>query len=130
AHLEKKELGFKNYFTQNNLQQFDIVRADIARSNRSLFVKQMDAVFQSNPTIRAVYVTTSKAFEVAEYVTQKHIVDVKIIGYDLLPKNIHYLKQNIISFLINQNPKGQGFWALQMIADLLIFDKAVPSLKY
>lgn len=130
AHLEKKELGFKNYYIQNNLQQFEILRADIALPSHLTFVKQMDSIFESNPNIRAVFITTSKAFEVAEYLTQKHISDVKIIGYDLLPKNIHYLKQNIISFLINQNPKGQGFWALQIVADKLIFDKAVPQLKY
>lgn len=130
AHLEKKELGFKNYFSQNNLQQFEIIRADITRPTHSAFVKQMDGIFESNPNIRSVFVTTSKAFEVAEYLTQKHLTDVKVIGYDLLPKNIHYLKQNIISFLINQNPKGQGFWALQMVANRLIFDKPVPQLKY
>lgn len=130
AHLEKKELGFKNYFSQNNLQQFDIIRADITRPNHPAFVKQMDSIIESNPNIRAVFVTTSKAFEVAEYLTQKHLSDIKIIGYDLLPKNIHYLKQNTISFLINQNPKGQGFWALQMLADKMIFDKPVPQLKY
>ena len=130
AHLEKKELGFKNYFIQNNLQQFDVIRADIARPNHSAFVKQMDGILQANPNIKAVFVTTSKAFEVAEYLTQKHLKDIKIIGYDLLPKNIHYLKQNVISFLINQNPKGQGFWALQILADKLIFEKPVPQLKY
>ncbi len=130
AHLEKKELGFKNYFIQNNLQQFKILRADISRQNYSAFVKQMDTLFESNPNIKAIFVTTSKAYEVAEYLTQKHIVDVKIIGYDLLPQNLHYLKQNIISFLINQNPKGQGFWALQMLANKLIFEKPVPQLKY
>lgn len=130
AHLEKKELGFKNYFLQNNLQQFEILRADIARPTHSAFVNQMDGIFESNPNIKAVFVTTSKAFEVAEYLTQKRIMDVKIIGYDLLPKNIHYLKQNVISFLINQNPKGQGFWALQMLANKLIFNTPVPQLKY
>lgn len=130
AHLEKKELGFKNYFSQNNLQQFEIVRADITRLNHSDFVNQMDSILESNPKIKAVFVTTSKAFEVAEYLTQKHLSDIKIIGYDLLPKNIHYLKQNVISFLINQNPKGQGFWALQMLANKLVFDQPVPQLKY
>ena len=130
VHLEKKELGFKNYFIQNNLQQFDILRIDITYPKHSAFVKQMDGIFESTPNIKAIFVTTSKAFEVAEYLTQKFITDVKIIGYDLMPKNLHYLKQNNISFLINQNPKGQGFWALQMLADKLIFNKEVPKLKY
>ena len=131
AHLEKKEQGFRNYFAQNNLaQKFDLIKADINLQNTSMFIKQLDEVFESNPNIKAVFVTTSKAFEIATYLNQKHISDVKIIGYDLLPKNIHYLKNNTISFLINQNPKGQGFWSLQLLADKLIFKKEVPLLKY
>lgn len=131
AHLEKKEQGFRNYFAQNNLlQQFDIIRADLNLQNSANFINQLDDVFQSNPNIKSVFVTTSKAFEIAAYLNQKHINDVKIIGYDLLPKNLHYLKNNTISFLINQNPKGQGFWSLQILADKLIFNKEVPLLKY
>ena len=131
AHLEKKELGFRNYFQQNNLlEKFNIIRAEITRPNYSSFIQQLDSIFENNPSIRGVFVTTSKAFEIAEYLSQKHIIDVKIIGYDLLAKNIHYLKKDVINFLINQNPKGQGFWALQLLADKLIFNKEVPAIKY
>ncbi len=130
AHLAKKEQGFRNYFLQNKLSQFEILKTDISSPNHNAFLEQMDTIFESNPKIRGVFVTTSKAFEIAEYLEQKHIKDVKVIGYDLLPQNIHYLKQNLISFLINQNPKGQGFWALQIVADKLIFNKKIPALKY
>lgn len=131
AHLAKKELGFRNYFLQNNLlQKYDILKADISRPNYSRFVSQMDTIFQSNPNIKAVFVTTSKSFEIASYLNQKHMYDVNIIGYDLLAKNIHYLKNNTINFLINQNPKGQGYWSLKLLADKLVFNKEVPLLKY
>lgn len=123
-------MGFKNYSSQNNLQQFDILGIDISHFNHSAFVKQMDGIFECTLNIKVVFVNTSKAFEMAEYLTQKFITDIKIIGYDLLPKNLHYLKQNTISFLINQNRKRQGFWALQILADKLIFNKDVPLLKY
>lgn len=131
AHLEKKERGFRNYFLQNNLlQKYDILQADITRPNYASFVSQLDDVFESNPNIKAVFVTTSKSFEIASYLNQKHIHDVHIVGYDLLAKNLHYLKNNTIDFLINQNPKGQGFWSLKLLADKLIFNKEVPMLKY
>lgn len=131
AHLEKKEHGFRNYFLQNNLlQKYDILKAEITRPNYASFVAQMDAIFETNPNIKGVFVTTSKSFEIASYLNQKHIHDVNIIGYDLLAKNLHYLKNNTINFLINQNPKGQGFWSLKLMADKLIFNKEVPLLKY
>lgn len=131
AHLEKKERGFRNYFLQNNLlSSFNILKAQIISQNSASFIKQMDKIFEDSPSIRSIFVTTSKAFEIAEYLNQRHILDVKIIGYDLLDKNIYYLKNNTINFLINQNPKGQGFWALQLVADKLIFSKEVPTIKY
>ena len=112
------------------MQQYDILKAEITRPNYASFISQMDNIFENNPNIKGIFVTTSKSFEIASYLNQKHIHDVNIIGYDLLPENLHYLKNNTISFLINQNPKGQGFWALQMLANKLIFDKPVPQLKY
>lgn len=131
VHLEKKENGFRNYFLQNNLsQKYKILRVEITRPNYAAFVAQMDNVFESNPDIKGVFVTTSKAFEIASYFNQKHIQDINIVGYDLLSKNLHYLKNNTISFLINQNPKGQGYWSLKLMTDKIIFNKEVPLLKY
>ena len=47
----------------------------------------------------------------------------------LCPLNLKYLENNLISFLINQNPKGQGYWGLNILADHLIFKKEVPVLN-
>ncbi len=129
-HLVIKEKGFKNYFTENNLQQFKLLTLDITNDHKPSFIQQMDHTFQTNSNIKAVFVTNAKVYNVAEYLTQKYLSDIKVVGYDLLPKNLHYLKQNSISFLINQNPKGQAFAALQLLADKLIFNKPVPQLKY
>jgi LacI family transcriptional regulator len=131
VHLEKKELGFNNYFKHNRLHEsFEIVKAELKLSDHAEFVQQMDEIFHKNPHIRGIFVTTSKAFEIAEYLNYRNINNVKIVGYDLLARNIHYLKNNTINFLLNQNPKGQGFWALQTLADKLVFNKEVPRLKY
>ncbi|MGZ3758000.1 MAG: sugar ABC transporter substrate-binding protein, partial [Mucilaginibacter sp.] len=55
---------------------------------------------------------------------------IKIIGYDLLPKNINFLNKGFISFLINQNPEGQGYWGVHYLAKHIVFNKDVPPLKY
>ncbi len=130
VHLEKKDKGFKNYFIQNNLSQFEILTLEISDTNDSKFVEKMDNIFESNQKIKGAFVSNAKVFKVAEYLTQKRHNDVKLIGYDIIPENIRHLEKGVISFLINQNPKGQGFWALQMVADELIFNKKVPALKY
>ena len=130
AHLLKKEQGFKNYFTQNAPGLYNILKAELKRADAAAFKGKLDEVIESTPDLSSIFVTTSKAFEIAKYLEQRVIKHVKIIGYDLLPQNLYYLNKGVISFLINQNPKGQGYWGIHQLTDYLVFKKEVPGLKY
>jgi LacI family transcriptional regulator len=131
AHLFKKEQGFCNYFKENDIDHhYHILKTVLNRSNLSSFIKQLDEIIENNSNLKCIFVTTSKAYEIANYLEQKHIKHIKIIGYDLLKKNLHYLNKDAISFLINQNPEGQGFWGINLLTDFLVFKKEVPILKY
>lgn len=131
AHLSKKEQGFRNYFTQNNIDQnYNILKVELNSANHADFIKKIEEVRENTPDLEGIYVTTSKAFEIAAYLEQTHIKNIKVVGYDLLPKNVHFLNKGVISFLINQNPKGQGFWGIHQLADHIVFKKEVPVLKY
>jgi len=131
AHLLKKEQGFCNYFKEKDIEpQYHILKTVLTRSNASLFIKQLDDILENNSNLKCIFVTTSKAYEIANYLEQKHIKHIKIIGYDLLKKNLYYLQKETISFLINQNPEGQGFWGISLLTDSLVFKKEVPILKY
>jgi LacI family transcriptional regulator len=130
-HLVKKELGFRNYFTQNNLDhQYKILRVELKRSNQSGFIKKLDEVIENTLDLKQIFVTTSQAYDVAKYLEQRHITNIKLIGYDLVPQNLHYLEKGNISFLINQNPKGQGYWGIYQLAEHVVFKREVPILKY
>ncbi len=131
AHLSKKEHGFRNYFKQNHIDQdYNILEAELNSSNFSKFSERLSEFIENTPDLEGIFVTTSKAFKIASYLKQRHIKRIKIVGYDLLPKNIHYLNNGFISFLINQNPKGQGYWGIHQLADHLVFKKEVSPLKY
>ena len=130
-HLVKKEQGFRNYFTQNNLDHnYSIIRIELKRSSRSDFIKKLDEVIEKTLDLKQIYVTTSQAYDIAKYLEQRHITNIKLIGYDLVPPNLHYLEKGNISFLINQNPKGQGYWGIYQLTEHLVFKKEVPMLKY
>ncbi len=130
AHLEEKEQGFRDYFSQNQLPQYTLIKAALSSFNEAFFMQQMDALFENTPLLKSIFVSTSKAYKLAAYLEARKMYPVKIIGYDLLPENLHFLENNYISFLINQNPKGQGYWGLNILADHLIFKKKVPMIKY
>ncbi|MNK20794.1 Catabolite control protein A [compost metagenome] len=130
AHLEKKEQGFRDYFEQHHLSDYTIVRAELNTTTLSSFLNAFNELLRENPELKAIYVTTSKAHEIANLLQQKLIRSIKIVGYDLISKNIKLLNNGMISFLINQHPKGQGYWGVSHLVDHLVFKKEVPMLKY
>jgi LacI family transcriptional regulator len=131
AHLLKKEEGFREYFKQNGLdEQFQIIRIELNKADLSGFADKLGNTIESLPNLRSIFVTTPKAYEIASYLEQKRITNIKVVGYDLLQKNVHYLNNGMISFLINQNPKGQGYWGIHQLTNHLVFKKSVEALKY
>jgi LacI family transcriptional regulator len=131
AHLITKEQGFRNYFTENKLdEKYNILRVELNRCSREDFGSRLDALISNTPDLFSVFVTTSKAHDIAEYLEERKITNIKIIGYDLISENLRYLNNGLIHFLINQNPKGQGYWGINHLVDHLVFKKKVPVLKY
>ncbi|UEG54979.1 substrate-binding domain-containing protein [Mucilaginibacter daejeonensis] len=131
AHLLKKEQGLRNFFLHNDLaDRYPIVKAELNRADINSFRQKLNEVFESEPNIRSVFVTTSKAHEIAKHLEQRHLPDVNIVGYDLLPQNLYYLNKGTISFLINQNPRGQGYWGINQLVEHLVFKKEVAPVKF
>lgn len=131
AHLITKEQGFRNYFAENKLEEkYNILRIELNRCTKKTFFKKLDEIISGAPDLAGIFVTTSKAHDIADYLEARRIKNIKIIGYDLISENIQYLNNGAISFLINQNPKGQGYWGINHLADYLVFKKKVPALKY
>lgn len=131
AHLQKKEEGFRDYFKTNNLsEKITVIRAELSTANPEHFKKRLLEIIESNPALAAIYVTTSKAFKIAEFLEERLPNTIKLIGYDLIPQNRKYLQKGVIDFLINQNPEGQGYWGISQLTDHLVFKKKVPPLKF
>ena len=131
AHLIKKENGFRNFFIQNVLtEKYNIITTELNRADFASFTSKLDDVIQNTPDLKCIFVTTGKAYEIAAYLEQRGIRNMKIVGYDLLSKNIHFLNKGFISFLINQNPTGQGYWGMHYLARNLVFKQDVPRVKY
>lgn len=129
AHLNEKEKGFRSYF-QHKKTNIKLISAELNRAVESGFFEQLDSLFANHKEITAFYVTTSKAYHIAKYLELRNIQGVKIVGYDLLTQNIGYLNTDKISYLINQNPYGQGYFGVSYLTDYLVFKKKVPAIKY
>ncbi|UOR06101.1 substrate-binding domain-containing protein [Hymenobacter aerilatus] len=132
VHVTQKEQGFRDYFAQLPASQtagITVRSIDLPYPTEPAFAGRLTGLLAQNQPVRGIFVSTSRAYAIAPYL-QPYAAAIRLVGYDLLEENIHYLQEGTIDFLINQNPKEQGYYGLYALADQLIFKKEVPPLKY
>ncbi len=131
AHLLTKEEGFRDYFSHNGRAgQFNVVSRNINFLEGGFIDAHLREIMAREKNVGAIYVTNSKAFEVAAYLEKADKRNVKLVGYDLLKTNLDYLNKNKIDFLINQNPLGQGYWGIFQLANHLVFNMDIAPIKF
>jgi len=117
-HLIEKERGFREFF--KDLRNTNVVTLSIVDVAGEEFAKALDDLLEKS-ALKGIFVSTSKAFEVADRMMGKRKVN--LVGYDLLSKNIGYLKNGFIDFLIHQNPQRQAMQGITTLSNYLVFKK-------
>jgi len=56
--------------------------------------------------------------------------DIRIVGYELLKQNLEYLNDDIIDFLIHQNPEEQGYMGINHLYKKSVLKEPVEDLYY
>ncbi len=118
VHLIEKERGFRQYF--KDCGKATVITLSIADPTDEAFSTALDDLFQ-RPSLRGIFVSTSKAFEVAGRMANRR--KVSLVGYDLLSKNLNFLKVGLIDFLIHQNPRRQAMQGISTLSNYLVFKK-------
>jgi LacI family transcriptional regulator len=121
-YIQEKEKGFRAYFEGVLDQKNKIITFKLKRAN---FEQQISEFLKTNTNLIGIFVTTSKAYEIIPFVKKYTTNKIAIVGYDLLPENVAFLKENSIDFLIHQNPKQQVYLGLKSLAEHLLFDKEI-----
>ncbi|MGY5354844.1 substrate-binding domain-containing protein [Wenyingzhuangia sp. IMCC45467] len=123
TYFQEKEKGFKEFIKQSNTA---IETVTITYTSEDLEKNLIDFL-QKNQDVKGVFVTNSKTYKVGKVFNKHNINHIKLIGYDLLEENIHYLNNNTIQFLIHQNAKHQTFLGLSNLIEHFIFSKKAPK---
>lgn len=121
-HMQEKEKGFRNYFLENKKSDQDITTLKLKKSTYEI---KFTDFLKENPNLSGIFITTSKAYQVARIINETNNNKISIIGYDLLEDNINYLNKGTIDFLINQNPKQQVYLGICSLVDHFIFGKNI-----
>jgi LacI family transcriptional regulator len=126
VHLLEKEKGFRDYFTEKSKLGFNIV--DFALNPKEPTFNDQLKQLLSDASLKGIFVSTSKGTAVAASFLEKHgKSNIRLIGYDLLDDNLKYLRNGIIDFLINQNPKRQVNLSISHLVNHLMFKRNAPK---
>ncbi len=90
----------------------------------------MDRFFTTHPDVKAAVIFNSRVYMIADYLKRKQKEEVRLLGYDLLERNVAFLQSGHIDYLIAQRPEQQGYRGLKALADHLIFKQEVVAINY
>lgn len=93
--------------------------------------KRLAQTLKDVSNIKAIYATNSRVHLIANYL-EKHHLDQKIVlvGYDLIGKNIAYLKTNTIDYIISQNSVEQGYRSVMRLFQFVVLKENIEKITY
>jgi len=129
-HLNNRTQGFLSYFPDSGKNKGKKINLSIPDPINENIRREVGKVLSRNPDISSIFVTGSKSFKVADYLKTEGIDSLNLIGYDLLEKNVEYLKSGVIKFLIGQRPDEQTYKGVKKLFEYLSLKKTPEKFEY
>lgn len=127
--MQRRLGGFMNYITKeySHLIVHDVVlNKEDAVANRRI----LNEFFAAHPKAMLGAVFNSRVYQVAGHLQETGHNLQGLVGYDLLPKNVEYLKSGEVNYLIGQRPGLQGYCGVKALSDYIVFKRPVTAVKY
>jgi len=122
AHIIEREKGFRAYFAAEKNRLNHLITIDLNGAGDPYLKKKLRDICSSFD-IAGLFVTNSRVHKVARFLSETGREKVQLIGYDLLPENIEFLKEKRIDFLLSQKPEEQAFLGLSSLYNLVVFNR-------
>jgi len=104
-----REQGFKDYVNQH-CPDCEIKELQLFAYDKQGMFKTLDEFFSQNKDIECGITFNSTISIIASYI-KENIPDynIRLLGYDTVGKNVEYLKNETVDFIIAQHAKRQGY---------------------
>lgn len=119
----RREEGFKAFGDEK--KNFRIENLEFREENKEITGESLISMLRENKSIRLIFVTNSRAHQIASVLEKASVKGVRIIGYDLTDHNISYLNKGAIDFLISQDPVNQAYQGIMTLYSHLILGQEV-----
>lgn len=126
-HIDRRANGFHSYFKEKT--EFRTVTYDVdGNGNKKLFKKLLKKIIAENVTLQGIFVTNVCTHKIADQIKDMSLQGkTRLIGYDLIEENIHYLKEGIIDYLISQSPEMQGYQGIYALYRRVVLNERVKA---
>jgi len=128
-HIITREHGFRSYFTSAELNGFELHTIELQQAGDPYLNDSLQSAFDRR-WVKGIFVTNSQVFRVASFIQLTQRKGIRLIGYDLLPENIAFLRSGIIDFLISQKPEEQGYQGIMSMFSRFVLNRPVPQNQF
>lgn len=129
-HLNNRTNGFLSYFEKAAVNSGMKIRISIPEPSPQCIKEEIDKAFKVNQNIGSIFISGSKSYLIASYLEEKGLKSINLIGYDLLDKNVQYLKSGTTRFLLGQRPEEQTYKAVKKLFEYLSLNKIPEKIEY
>jgi LacI family transcriptional regulator len=129
-HLSGRSDGFRSFYTKQK-ETGTLIELNIHALEEEIIEKRLTQTLKDVSKIMAIFVTNSRVHLIAKYL-EKHQLDQKIVllGYDLIDRNIAFLKKDTIDYLISQNSVEQGYRSLMSLFQSVVMNEKIKRTIY
>ena len=118
--------GFKDYVAEK-YPNTEIVNIFIDPKDRDAMDATLDEVFDGCEGEKYIVMFNSRVHLVADYIRRRELKDCRVVGFDVLEKNLNALRDGSVQLLIAQHTDSQTVAAVSALVDYILLGKQVAK---
>lgn len=122
--------GFMKYFSEFHSGRIELVLIEFSDEDDAESLETIAQAFNEHPQITAGITFTSKVYKLAEFIQQIGQSSIRLLGYDLLDRNVDCLRQEEVSYLIAQSPGKQAYYTVRDLCNQLILKQEINRTNF
>ncbi|MBP3383607.1 MAG: substrate-binding domain-containing protein [Tidjanibacter sp.] len=117
--------GFTDYVA-SNLPELRIYNEFLRPYDKAHNFALMDKFFGEHPDIRHIVTFNSRVHLIADYIRERGIKGLRLVGFDILDQNIEAVRSGVVKYLIVQRTQVQLRRGVNALAEWLAFGTTPP----
>ena len=96
--------------------------------DRKAIFDRLDAMFENDPDpLKYIAMFNSRIYLVADYLRERNITTCRVVGFDVVERNLAAVRGGFVQILIAQHSDGQAFAAISAMTEWLLLGKVLPK---